>query len=83
MAEDKKEEFKRKLSGEFINWKEYALYQIHTVCEAEMREKEFCPESRYFYERDIESTKAMNLTEEQRDYVCEQYVEWLKEQGKL
>ena len=78
---DKKEEFKRRLSGELIDWKEYALHQMHIVTQAEIREKEFCWESRYFYERDEEANHAMGLTDEQREWVCDEYMKWLEKKG--
>ena len=78
---EKKEEFKRRLSGELIDWKEYALHQMHIVTQAEIREKEFCWESRYFYERDEEANHAMGLTDEQREWVCDEYMKWLEKKG--
>ena len=82
MAEDKKQEFKRKLSGEPVDWKEYALYQIHALCEAEMREKDFCWESRYFYNQEQIMNEELGLTEEQRDAISDEYIKWLEEKGK-
>jgi hypothetical protein len=78
---EKKEEFKRRLSGELVDWKEYALHQMHIVTQAEIREKEFCWESRYFYERDEEANHAMGLTDEQREWVCDEYMKWLEKKG--
>lgn len=78
---EKKEEFKRRLSGELVNWKEFALYQMHIITQAEIREKEFCWESRYFYDRDEEANTAMGLDEEQREFVCDTYMEWLEKKG--
>ena len=77
----KKEEFKRRLSGELVDWKEYALYQMHIITQAEMREKEFCWESRFFYERDEAASKDMGLTDEQRNFVCDEYMKWLEKKG--
>jgi len=83
VTEEKKEEFKRKLSGEPVDWKEYAMHHIHVMCEAEMREKEFCWESRYFYEQEKKMHSEMGLTEEQQDQITEVYVAWCETKGKL
>lgn len=80
---DKKSEFKRKLSGEPVDWKEFAMHHVHLLCEAEMREKEFCWESRYFYNAEVKMNKEMGLSEEQQNAVSELYVKWLEEKGKL
>lgn len=79
--DEKKEEFKRRLSGELVDWKEYALHQIHIITQAEMREKDFCWESRFFYERDEEANVAMGLDDEQREWVCDEYMKWLEKKG--
>ena len=79
--DEKKEEFKRRLSGELVDWKEYALYQMHIITQAEMREKEFCWESRFFYERDEAANKEMGLDDEQREFVCDEYMKWLEKKG--
>lgn len=81
--EEKKKEFKRRLAGELIDWKEYAQYLQHNLSQAEMREKEFVWESRYFYEQDKQLSEEMGLTEEEREYICDTYMEWLEKHDKI
>lgn len=83
MTEEKKEEFKRKLSGEPVNWKEYAMWQTHLFCEAEMREKEFCWESRWWMNAEKRMHKAMGITEEESEAISEEYMKWLEREDKL
>ena len=58
MTESKKTEFKRKLKGEPVDWKEYSMWQMHTLVLAEEREKDFCWESRYFYNAEQKLNEA-------------------------
>ena len=83
MTSEKKEEFVNKLKGEPVNWKEYSMWQIHMFCQAEEREKDFCWESRYFYNAEKVMNKAMGITEEQSEAICDEYMKWLEKEGKL
>ena len=80
--EDTRDEFKHKLAGTEIDWKALAMYQCHLLCEAEMREKEFIFESRYFYEQDKKMMEALGFTEMQINRICDEYVEWIEERDK-
>ena len=80
---DLKSEFKRKLSGEPVNWKEYAFYQIHAFVEAEVRERETNEESRYFMELEKAMHENMELTDEQVDAIGELYIQWATDNDKI
>ena len=82
VTESKKEDFKHKLAGSEIDWKALAMYQCHLLCEAEIREKEFIWESRYFYEKDKEMLEGLDLTEKQIERICDEYIEWLEVKDK-
>jgi len=81
--DEQKEEFLRVLAGTNINWKEYAMHLMHNISMAEIREKEFVWESRYFYEQDEATNKEMGFTDEQREYICDTYMEWLEKHDKV
>ncbi len=83
MNETDKEEFTRKLKGEPVNWKAYAMYQIRNLIAAEEREKEHDENSRYFMELEKAIHKDMELTEEQIDSIGELYIQWVTDKGLL
>ena len=74
-----KDEFKRKLTGEPVNWKEYAFYQINALVQAEIRERENNGDVKFFAELEKAMHKNMELTEEQIDTIGELYVQWATE----
>jgi len=76
------EDFKHKLAGT-VDWKALAMHQMHLISQAEIREKNFCWESRYFYETDEAMIKELELNDGQREYMYEQYMTWLEEKGKI
>ena len=82
-AETKKEKFTRVLSGEPVNWKEYALYQIHALVKAEVREKENDKNTTFFMELEKTLHEDLELNEEQIDAIGLIYVEWAKTKGHL
>ena len=82
-VKNSKREFKRKLAGEPVDWKEYAFYQIRAFVEAEVRERETNENSRYFMELEKAMHQDMELTDEQIDTIGELYVQWATEHNKI
>jgi len=78
-----KEEFKRKLTGEPVNWKEYAFYQINALVQAEIRERENGGDVKFFSELERAMHKDMELTDEQIDVIGELYVHWATDNDKI
>ena len=83
MAETEKEEFKRILTGEPVNWKEYALNQVHALVKAETREIDSDKKSSFFMELEKAIHEDMELTPEQIDSIGQIYVEWAKNKGRI
>jgi hypothetical protein len=81
--ETDKEEFTRKLRGEPVNWKAYAMYQINNLIAAEEREKERDENSRYFMDLEKAIHTDMELTQEQIDSIGELYIQWVTDKGLI
>ena len=73
---DPREVFKEKLADTHIDWQEYCMMLIDVTVEAETREKDFCQDSRWWYDKMTELDQ--NLTKEQRIYFDDVYVEWIE-----
>lgn len=76
VSEEPKQKFKRLLGGELIDWKEHALRLTDLHVKAELREKEFCPDSMYWYAETERLYKEAGYTEEQQDFLHEAYMKW-------
>lgn len=81
MTEEKKKEFKRKLAGEPVDWKEYAMWHIYLFCKAEEREKDADWESRYFYEQEKIMHEALGIDDQESEAIAQMYVNWLEKKG--
>lgn len=79
MSEEPKQKFKRLLEGELIDWKDYALRLTRMMCEAEIREKEFCPDSRYFYQAMEKLYQEAGYTSEELDFLHAEFTKWYDE----
>lgn len=75
-----KEVFVEKLSDTYIDWQMYACMLIDLMVEAEIREKDFCKDSRWWYNHIKELDK--NLTNDQRIYFDEVYEAWMERDDK-
>ena len=77
---DPKEIFKEKLADTYIDWQQYCMMLIDVTVEAEIREKDFCQDSRWWYRRMIELDK--HLTDEQKEYFGDVYEDWIDKKLK-
>jgi len=72
---DPKEVFKEQLADTYIDWQKYCMMLIDVTVEAEIREKDFCQDSLWWYNRMTELDKC--LTDEQQDYFGDTYQDWV------
>lgn len=77
---DPKEVFKEKLADTYIDWQKYCMMLIDVTVEAEIREKDFCQDSRWWYNKMIELDKC--LTDEQQEYFGDVYQDWVDREHK-
>lgn len=72
---DPKEVFKEKLADTYIDWPAYTCMLLDLMVEAECREKDFCEDSRWWYEnmKELDS----HLTKEQINYFDMVYQDWI------
>ena len=71
-----KEIFVEKLSDTYIDWQTYACMLIDLMVEAEIREKDFCDDSQWWY-RHMKELDT-HLTKEQRIHFDEVYEAWIE-----
>lgn len=77
---DSKEVFKEKLADTHIDWQEYCMLLIDVTVEAETREKDFCDDSRWWYNRMTELDQC--LTDGQQEYFGDVYEAWIEKKDK-
>jgi len=83
MIDKNKSEFKKKLTGEPVDWQEYSYYLLHIIAQAEIRELDHSPQSRYFYDAMEEVEGELELTECEKEQLLVGWVRWLNEKGLL
>lgn len=72
---DPKEIFVEKLADTHIDWKEYCCMLINLTVAAEIREKEFCEQSIWWYNAINEIDEK--LTTKQKQYFDQVFMDWL------
>ena len=75
MQRDTRDIFKEKLADTYIDWQAYACMLLDLMVVAEIREKNFCEDSRWWYDQMMELDKC--LTEKQKEYFSDVYEDWI------
>lgn len=71
-----KEVFVEKLADTYIDWQTYACMLTDIMVEAEIREKDFCQDSCWWYNH--MKVLDSNLTQEQKEYFDNVYRDWIE-----
>lgn len=64
------------LSGEVVDWKEYSFRLTVILVQAEIKEKDANPDSRYFLDLEEKMNADMGLSLDQIDDINKSYLDW-------